>query len=236
MKADHEPGGAPEIARECAFPGDGRRHACNRRSSTVLEWGPCCYCGLPIRATEIDPCRLRVETAEGKWQVWFCHSACVKERLPDRPELMGLFSPAHFTTPSPHLIAILMSPEGRFLQCRNCQLSFTFPNGAQFGVIAKQFGSYLCSSPMRIPARRLIAASSSSDMKVEFLPWRHARSANASSSRRQHSRATLLERRSTWDRSLMCMSVKNRRDRVMASRVVRCVPSHLTNGKRQQYG
>src|SRR5579859_5114092 len=162
MKADHEPGGAPEIARECAFPGDGRRHACNRRSSTVLEWGPCCYCGLPIRATEIDPCRLRVETAEGKWQVWFCHSACVKERLPDRPELMGLFSPAHFTTPSPHLIAILMSPEGRFLQCRNCQLSFTFPNGAQFGVIAKQFGSYLCSSPMRIPARRLIAASSSS--------------------------------------------------------------------------
>jgi len=54
------------------------------------------------------------------------------------------------STPSPHRIAILMSPVGRFLQCRDCQLSFTFPDGAQFGTIAKQFGSYLCSSPIRV--------------------------------------------------------------------------------------
>jgi len=61
---------------------------------------------------------------------------------------------ASSSTPSPHRIANLMSPVGRFLQCRVCQLSFTFPDGAQFGPIAKQFGSYRCSSPIRIPAWR----------------------------------------------------------------------------------
>ena len=65
---------------------------------------------------------------------------------------------ARSSTPSPHRIAILMSPVGRFLQCRDCQLSFTFPDGAQFGTIEKQSGPYLCSSPLRnspsIPAWR----------------------------------------------------------------------------------
>jgi hypothetical protein len=47
--------------------------------------------------------------------------------------------------PSPHRIAILMLPVGRFLECRSCQLSFEFPAGARYDVIAKQFGP-LCGS------------------------------------------------------------------------------------------
>lgn len=57
---------------------------------------------------------------------------------------------ASSSTPSPHRIAILMSPVGRFLQCRDCQLSFTFPEGAQFSTIAKLVGPYQCNSPIHI--------------------------------------------------------------------------------------
>ena len=53
---------------------------------------------------------------------------------------------------SPHHIGIIISPVGRFLQCRDCQLSFTFADGAQFGTVAKLFEPYSCSSPIRIPA------------------------------------------------------------------------------------
>ena len=63
-------------------------------SDTKVEWGPCCFCGLPITNTNIDPCRLTVETTAGLWQVWFCHSSCFKNRLLKRPD--GLFEPAHF--------------------------------------------------------------------------------------------------------------------------------------------
>jgi len=66
------------------------------QSDTKVEWEPCRFCGVLIVTTNIDPCRSTVATDEGKWQVWFCHSSCFKERLSDRPELMGLFSPAHF--------------------------------------------------------------------------------------------------------------------------------------------
>ena len=52
---------------------------------------------------------------------------------------------------SPHRIAMLMSPVGRFLQCRDCQLSYTFPGGVKFAAIAKQFESHLCLSPIRSP-------------------------------------------------------------------------------------
>jgi hypothetical protein len=45
-----------------------------------------------------------------------------------------------------------MSPVGRFLQCRDCQSSFTFPDGAQFGKVAKLFEPWSCSSPTCIPA------------------------------------------------------------------------------------
>ncbi len=44
-----------------------------------------------------------------------------------------------------------MSPVGRFLQCRYCQLSYTFPDGVQFGTIAKQFESHLCLPRIRSP-------------------------------------------------------------------------------------
>jgi hypothetical protein len=48
--------------------------------------------------------------------------------------------------PPAHRIAVLMSPEGRFLQCRDCNLIFQFPDGAHFNAVAKQFASHLCSS------------------------------------------------------------------------------------------
>ena len=54
--------------------------------------------------------------------------------------------------PSSHRIGLLMSPVGRCLQCRDCTLSFDFPDGAQYGAIAQQFESHLCISPLRISA------------------------------------------------------------------------------------
>jgi hypothetical protein len=48
--------------------------------------------------------------------------------------------------PSPHRISILMSPVGRCLQCRDCRLSFDFPDGAQYGAIASQFEFRSCGS------------------------------------------------------------------------------------------
>jgi hypothetical protein len=53
--------------------------------------------------------------------------------------------------PSLHHIGIIVSPVGRVLQCRECQLSFTIPDGITFGVIAKQFDVHSCVSPVRIP-------------------------------------------------------------------------------------
>jgi hypothetical protein len=101
---------------------------------------------------------------------------------------------ASSSTPSPHRIAILMSPVGRFLQCRDCQLSFTFPDGAQFGPIAKQFGFYRCSSTIRIPAWR-------TDRHFVIV--------------RYEGRVPAMASCGKCDRK----SVKSRRDKVMASRV-----------------
>jgi hypothetical protein len=50
-----------------------------------------------------------------------------------------------------HRICIIMSPIGRFLQCRDCQLSYTFPDGVLFATLAKQFESHLCLPPIRGP-------------------------------------------------------------------------------------
>jgi hypothetical protein len=59
-----------------------------------VEWGPCCFCGRDIPEVDHDPCRVTVETSQGKWQVWFAHAACFKERLAtDSPVDL---SPAHF--------------------------------------------------------------------------------------------------------------------------------------------
>lgn len=61
-----------------------------------VEWGPCCFCAKAIASSTTDPCRVAVETVTGKWQVWFCHAACFKERLTDPPECPGMVEPAHF--------------------------------------------------------------------------------------------------------------------------------------------
>jgi hypothetical protein len=55
---------------------------------------PCCFCGEDIHSSELDPCRVTVETADGFWQIWFCHAACFKSRI-FRSDLVDL-SPAHF--------------------------------------------------------------------------------------------------------------------------------------------
>jgi hypothetical protein len=39
---------------------------------------------------------VQITTSGQKWQVWFCHAACFKERLVNRPDLLGLLDPAHF--------------------------------------------------------------------------------------------------------------------------------------------
>jgi hypothetical protein len=59
---------------------------------TVL--GPCCFCGKQIEPTNIDPCRVQVTTDTGKWQVWYCHASCFKERIVHLSEID--LSPAHF--------------------------------------------------------------------------------------------------------------------------------------------
>jgi len=61
-----------------------------------VRFGPCCFCGRDIEETGADPCRVTVETAGGKWQVWTCHGACFRQNLADPPEAPGLFEPAHF--------------------------------------------------------------------------------------------------------------------------------------------
>jgi hypothetical protein len=44
-----------------------------------------------------------------------------------------------------HCIAILMSVEGRFLECRNCLRRVQFPAEAHYALIAKQFDAHSCS-------------------------------------------------------------------------------------------
>jgi hypothetical protein len=60
--------------------------------NTNISFGPCCLCGGEIAQSDIDPCRLTVETQQEKWQVWFCHGKCFKENLFDDSNL----EPAHF--------------------------------------------------------------------------------------------------------------------------------------------
>lgn len=59
-------------------------------------FGPCCFCGQPIVEDTTDPCQVTVSTSAGKWQVWFCHGPCFRERLADPPWAPGFFEPAHF--------------------------------------------------------------------------------------------------------------------------------------------
>ena len=69
-------------------------------------------------------------------------------------ELEHAVSKATSSPPPRHRIAILMFPAGRFLECRDCQISFSFPDGSHFDAIAKQFESHLCGSPIGIAGWR----------------------------------------------------------------------------------
>jgi len=62
----------------------------------TVEFGPCCFCARDIEPSDVNPCRVQVSTAGGKWQVWMCHAACFKERIKSPPEAPGLMDPAHF--------------------------------------------------------------------------------------------------------------------------------------------
>jgi hypothetical protein len=62
----------------------------------TVAFGPCCFCGRDIEGSGTDPCRVTVETSKGKWQVWFCHGACFRERLATLPDNPSFFDPAHF--------------------------------------------------------------------------------------------------------------------------------------------
>jgi len=62
----------------------------------AVKYGPCCFCGKAIEKTDTDPCRVTVSTASEKWQVWFCHGACFRERLAELEESPGFFEPTHF--------------------------------------------------------------------------------------------------------------------------------------------
>lgn len=73
--------------------------------------------------------------------------------------------------PYPHRIAILLSPAGRFLQCRDCERILSFPNGTQFSTIAKQVESHSCGSQIYIPGshsdrRFVISRYESKESKV----------------------------------------------------------------------
>lgn len=59
-----------------------------------VKFDLCCFCGKLIEETDVDPCTVRVATVQDQWQVWFCHSACFRERIfkDDKIDL----SPAHF--------------------------------------------------------------------------------------------------------------------------------------------
>jgi len=58
-----------------------------------------------------------------------------------------IYVSASASLPLSHRIAILMSPAGRFLLCRDCQLNFEFPAGARYDATAKQFDFQQCRSP-----------------------------------------------------------------------------------------
>lgn len=50
----------------------------------VTFGGQCCLCGREIEATETDPCEVTVTTANGKWQMWWCHGDCFSYYGPER--------------------------------------------------------------------------------------------------------------------------------------------------------
>jgi hypothetical protein len=59
-----------------------------------ISWGPWCFRGKGIDPYEPDPCSITVKTAEeGKWQKWFRHTTCFKERLATLPDAPAFLIP-----------------------------------------------------------------------------------------------------------------------------------------------
>ena len=93
------------------------------------------------------------------------------------------------------------------MQYRDCQLTYTFPDGIKFGVIAKQFGAHSCVTPMHRPAwhndRRFVILRY--DGKVPAL-------ASCARCERKFFTPSALIRDASgaeeyWEASSMCMSV-----------------------------
>ena len=78
-----------KVAKKASLPG---------RASPPLEitFGPCCFCGQDIEPVYPDPCSVKVATATDRWQMWWCHAVCFKERLAELPEAPGLLEPDSF--------------------------------------------------------------------------------------------------------------------------------------------
>jgi len=88
---------ADRLANQAMDKGMGRAPAGDeRKNSPKVQWGPCCFCGQAIQPSHVDPCRIQVSTAAGKWQVWSCHSACFRQSIKNPPEAPGMLDPAHF--------------------------------------------------------------------------------------------------------------------------------------------
>ena len=65
-----------------------------------------------------------------------------------------------------HRIGVLMSSSGRFLQCKDCLLSFDFPVGGQYDAVAQQFELHLCGVPGLLPTAVTVL------IVEDFLPFR----------------------------------------------------------------
>ncbi|MCL4268047.1 MAG: hypothetical protein KJZ72_00810 [Anaerolineales bacterium] len=65
-----------------------------KSKNTEVCFGLCCFCGEDIISTNIDPCRVTVETVSEKFQIWFCHAECFKNKIFKHPQID--LSPAHF--------------------------------------------------------------------------------------------------------------------------------------------
>ena len=63
-------------------------------TARAVEFGPCCFCGRSIEPTDVDPLKVSVQTSREKWQVWFAHARCFKDRLVKSGEVD--LSPVHF--------------------------------------------------------------------------------------------------------------------------------------------
>jgi hypothetical protein len=58
-----------------------------------------------------------------------------------------------------HCIAVLMAPDGRFLECQNCRLRIRFAAGTHYEVIVREFDSHLCGSPISSAPRLAVGNS-----------------------------------------------------------------------------